>query len=193
MSYFRFQKTAEFLLIAAIAAVSFFHLTRDIRDPDFFWHLKTGQWTCEHREIPVKDPFSFPTEGLQSVREHFVMSSYWLSQIIFWLFYRVAGMPGIVLLRFMVVGILLFVMIKRKEGDSTLYTGLLLLFLSLLLNSYPIERPQVFSFVFFGVLLYLLEGVRETGSKSPSPLPSPLKGEGTLGKPHSRDCGVLKS
>jgi len=30
-------------------------------------------------------------------------------------------------------------------------------------------------------------------TESPPPSPSPLKGEGTIGKPHSRDCGVLKS
>ena len=158
MRNFRFQKTAKFLLIAAIAAVFFFHLTRHIRDNDFFWHLKTGQWAWEHKQIPVKDPFSFTTEGLQSVNEHFIMSSYWLSQLALWLFYRAGGMPGIVLLRFLIVGILIFVMIKKKEGDSTLYTGLLLLFLCLLLNSYPIERPQVFSFLFFALLLHLLKG-----------------------------------
>ncbi|MGC2062931.1 MAG: hypothetical protein WA610_08125 [Thermodesulfovibrionales bacterium] len=152
------QKAVIFFLISVMLAITFLHLTRDIRDPDFFWHLKTGQWIWQHGEIPLKDPFSFTTEGLQSVRERFIMSSYWLSQAIFWLFFLVAGMPGIVFLRFLIVVSLLLVMMKRKEGDIVLYTGFLLLFLSLLLVSYPIERPQVFSFLLFALLLYLLKG-----------------------------------
>ena len=162
MSNPRLQKTLMFLLISVLLAVVFFHLVRDIRDNDFFWHLKTGQWTWEHREIPLKDPFSFTTVGFESVRERFIMSSYWLSQVIFSLFYSAAGMPGIVLLRFIVVGSLLFIMIRRREGDSVIYTALLLLFLGLMLKSYPIERPQVISFVFFALLLYLLSGRKES-------------------------------
>ena len=146
------------LLVAAILAVSFFHLLRPIRDNDFFWHLKTGEWIWQHGEIPVKDPFSFPTEGLESIRERVIMTSPWLSQVIFWGSYAAAGMPGIVLLRFAIIFCLVIVMMKRREGDGILYAGLLLLFLSMLLKSYPVERPQVFSFLFFALLLFLLEG-----------------------------------
>jgi hypothetical protein len=85
-----------------------------------------------------------------------------------------------VLLRFLIAGILLYTLWKRKHGDNIIYLGLLLVFLTCFLKQFPIERPQVFSFLFFAVLLYLLERIRETGSKSPSPLPSPLDGEGTF-------------
>lgn len=146
------------LLMSVILAVVFFHLTRAIRDNDFFWHLKTGQWIWENKEIPAEDPFSFTAEKLQSVREKFIMSSYWLSQAVFWFFYSAAGMGGIVLLRFIMVGGLIAVMIRRKEGDSVIYAGLLLLFLSMLLSSYPVERPHIFSFLFFALLLHLLRG-----------------------------------
>lgn len=154
----RIQKTILLLLFCMMLSVTFFQLIRDIRDPDFFWHLKTGQWIWQHGEIPVKDPFSFTTIGLQSIREHFIMSSYWLSQVIFWLSYFSAGMVGIVLLKFAIVGSIFLAMVKRREGDRVLYAGLLLLFLSLLLKSYPVERPQAFSFLFFAVMLYLLKG-----------------------------------
>lgn len=164
MTSFRFEKAVMLLLISVILTVTFFHLTRDIRDHDFFWHLKTGQWIWENKDIPAEDPFSFTTEKLQSVREKFIMSSYWLSQTVFWLFYSAAGMGGIVLLRFILVGILIAVMIRRKEGDSVIYVGLLLLFLSMLLSSYPVERPHIFSFLFFALLLHLLRGRKGSGA-----------------------------
>ncbi len=164
MRNIRLQRILMLILVSAVLFIAFFHLTRDIRDNDFFWHLKTGQWTWEHLEIPVKDPFSFTTQGLQSVREHVIMSSAWLSQVLYWLFAGAAGMPGIVLLRFITAGLFLLVMIKREEGDRVLYTGLLLLFLCLLLKSYPVERPQVFSFLLFALLLRLLKRGKEPGA-----------------------------
>src|SRR4051794_26880358 len=27
-------------------------------DPDIWWHLRTGQWVLEHRDVPHLDPFS---------------------------------------------------------------------------------------------------------------------------------------
>jgi hypothetical protein len=94
------------------------------------------------------------------------MTQNWGSQVIFYLFYLAGGMPGIVFLRFILVGILIYVMVKRREGDSILYGGLLLLFLSLVLKSYPIERPQVISFLFFAILLYFLDKLKEKPDKS---------------------------
>jgi hypothetical protein len=29
-----------------------------IADPDFWWHLRTGNWILEHRAVPLADPFS---------------------------------------------------------------------------------------------------------------------------------------
>lgn len=161
MSNSRLQKSILLLLACMMLWVTFFHLTGDIRDPDFFWHLKTGEWIWQHGKLPAKDPFSYTTEGLESVRERVIMTSPWLSQVIFWLSYRVADMSGIVLLRFVIVGNLLFAMAMRKGGDRVFSTGLLLLFFVLLLKSYPIERPQVFSFLFFAVMLHLLEGQKQ--------------------------------
>ncbi len=34
-----------------------------IYDPDYFWHLETGSWIFEHRQIPRLDPFSHSYAG----------------------------------------------------------------------------------------------------------------------------------
>ena len=67
-------------------------------------------------------------------------------------------------LRFVLVGILIYVMLKRRKGDLLLSLGLLLMFLTSILKTFPIERPHVFSFLFFAVLLHLFEKVRDDTS-----------------------------
>ena len=34
-----------------------------IMDPDFPWHIKTGEYIYQHREIPKTDPFSIASTG----------------------------------------------------------------------------------------------------------------------------------
>jgi len=51
-------------------------------------------------------------------------------------------------------------MIVRREGDPLIYFRLLLIFLVANLHLYPVDRPQVFSFICFGALIYLLEKLK---------------------------------
>ncbi|MCL5022887.1 MAG: hypothetical protein M1497_05925 [Nitrospirae bacterium] len=147
-------------LITVVLAMSFFHLTNVIRDNDFFWHLKSGQWIWENRAFPERDPFAYTTSMLESARVHFVSTSYWLSQVFFYLFFLAGDMPGVVLSRFLIAGLLCFVMVKLQKGDKLLYLSLLVISFALILKSYPFERPQLFSFIFFGAILALLESTK---------------------------------
>lgn len=156
----RVRKTLTLALIAAMLAVSLLHLLSPVSDPDFFWHLKTGEWVWQHRELPSQDPFSYTVPDVPGSREHAVLTSYYLSQLVYYLFYRHAGMSGIVGLRFIIMGLLIFAVTRRREGNGLVYKGLLLIFLTLFLKIYALERPQVFSFFFFAVLLYILERIK---------------------------------
>src|SRR4030042_3062602 len=161
MNFNRIYKTTIFILTAVICIVSVLYLLNSVKDPDFFWHLKTGEWIWQHKSLPTEDPFAYTSPQTHTTREHFILTSYWVSQILYHLFHLLFGMPGIVFLRFIVVGILFFFMLKRRHGDNILYLSLLLVFIIQLLDSYPIERPHVFSFLCFAILLYFLEGIKE--------------------------------
>jgi hypothetical protein len=141
--------------------VSFILLLAKISDPDFFWHLKTGELIWQQRSLPAEDPFSYTSQGLQDGRTHLILTGYWFGEVIFHLLYAEGGMSWIVGLRFVLIGMLICVMLKRKRGDFLLYMGFLLMFLSSFLKTFPIERPQVFSFLFFALLLRLLESIRD--------------------------------
>ena len=144
-------------LSIAILLLFFICLVAQIQDPDFFWHLKSGELLWKHRSLPTKDIFAYTSPPYQDDRVHFILTGFWLSQLMFYLMYAVGGMPGIVALRFLLMGILVCVMLMRKKGDLLLYIGLLLICLAIIVTLFPIERPHVLSFLFFAILLLLLE------------------------------------
>ncbi|TAN43393.1 MAG: hypothetical protein EPN25_01025 [Nitrospirae bacterium] len=161
----RYLLTATIVVVCAVSAL---YLMRPVSDPDFFWHLKTGQWIWENGQLPEQDPFSFTTPSSPDQRGLFILKSYWLGQLLYYAHYSLGGMSGIIWMRAWLVALLVFVLLKRRTGDLLLYLWLLVLFLVSMLEVYPVERPQAFSFVFFALLLYILEHIRK-GSPAVNP------------------------
>lgn len=156
--------TPEQLLIAlllVVVGVALAYLLRPITDPDFFWHLKTGEWIWEQRSLPASDPFSFTGNAISTTTARLTLTSYWASQLLLHFVHTLGGFNGIVLLRMIIGAALLTVVWKRRSGDALVNAALLLVFAVVFLERYPVERPQVLSFLFFGVLLGLLNNLKE--------------------------------
>lgn len=134
-------------------------LSRAIWDPDFFWHLKTGEWIWTHHSLPIPDPFSASATASPDSYQRFILSGYWLAQLVYYGIYNILGWWGIVFLRFALAASLTVLLLKRAKGDPVIHSLLLPLVLSLLLSGYSLERPQFFSFLGFAALLLLLERV----------------------------------
>ncbi|MDF1581252.1 MAG: hypothetical protein P1P74_10830 [Desulfuromonadales bacterium] len=131
-------------------------LSRPIYDPDFFWHLKTGEWIWQHRALPVPDPFSFTTSPELGWPRIFTLNGYWLGQIIYHGLYALCDWWGIFALRFALVTSLAAIFYFFRQGGRLVWSCCAALTILLLVESYPVERPQFFSFVFFaGLYLYL--------------------------------------
>ena len=159
-NYSPVRKAALGVVFLIALVMSSLYLLRPVGDPDFFWHLKNGEVIWQNKSLPAEDPFSYTMQGVSTRREHAVLTSYFLSQLAYYLAYAAGGMTGIVALRFVLVALLVCVLIKRQEGDSVLNAGLILIFLALFLTLYSVERPQFFSFLFFGILLFILDGIK---------------------------------
>ncbi len=158
------KKSVWVFLIILIAVTSITYLLKPIADPDFFWHLATGEWIAQHKSLPSADPFSYTVPGT-STRAYFILTQYWLSQVLYYGFYSFLGWNGIVLVRFAILaGLLYFIFRRRGEADITAFFFFMLIAIVVLLRSFPLERPQVFSFMFFAILLHLLDKL-----KSPMP------------------------
>jgi len=150
-----------------LAVVSLLYMLRPIWDSDFFWHLKTGEWILEHRRLPAADPFSYtaPAEVTPAVR--FTLTTYWLSQLLFHALHAAGGWTAIALMRFLFAGALFAVVWSRRRGDPVVSMALLLVFAVAFLETNPVERPQTLSFICFGLLLRLLDGLRRSPGESP--------------------------
>ncbi len=148
-------------LISLFFIALFANFLGPIIDPDFPFHLKTGEYIYQHKEIPKDDPFSFYGEGITTDRESFTLSQYWISQVIFYKLYSGIGPSGIILLRAAVFSAFVFLLwfALRKRG---LYSSLIVAILvTIELQSFKLDRPQIFSFLFMLILILLLERFRE--------------------------------
>jgi hypothetical protein len=153
-----------FLSLASLFLLAYAALP--IFDPDFWWHLKTGELMSQRGWLLQSDPFTFVEDDLASTREQLVLKGYWLWQIITYRFYVTFGLHGIFLVKlfsavamFGVVGYEMYLQrVNRLVALSIMALGFILLS-----AQYPLERPQVFSFVFATVLLGFLTKIREGG------------------------------
>jgi len=152
-------------LLFEVVAISGIPLFRQFQDPDFFWHLKSGEWIWEHRALPDEFLFASPPPTMPAVVQRFTMTSYWVMQILFHLTHAAGGMVGLVALRFLLYTLLLLAIVRVKDGDNLVFLGLLVPAV-VIFSQYTVERPQYVSFVFFGLLLQLLQGIRSATSRA---------------------------
>ncbi|MBI4823316.1 MAG: hypothetical protein HY805_03685 [Nitrospirae bacterium] len=116
-----------------------------IQEGDLFYHLRQGEAIWQSKSLP---------QGF---------STQWLGQVIIFLIWKLFGFSGISLMRvsvYMSILIFLFFWMRRK-GLSTLECIFFLLFPAHMFISFPSERPQIFSFLFFPITIYLLELLRQ--------------------------------
>jgi len=169
MSTRRLELLLKTLLLLVVFAVSGGPLVKQFQDPDFFWHLKSGEWIWEHRALPEEFLFVSTPPANPAVMQRFTMTSYWMIQVLFHLAHSAGGMGAIVALRFLLYGLLLLAVFLGKDGDDLVFLGLLVPAV-IILAQYAVERPQYVSFIFFACLLVLLNGIRTANAAAALPL-----------------------
>jgi hypothetical protein len=162
------EASLRFLLYGAMAVVAMGFLLKQASDPDFFWHLKTGEWVWQHGGLLNHDPFNYTNQLREDSAQRFTLTASWLSEVLYYMMYALAGMPAILALKLILALLLVAVLMRLRCGDRTVHAALVLTALPLLFSTYALDRPQAFSFLFFAELLVLLERERSA--------PSPLSG-----------------
>lgn len=128
-----------------------------IWDPDFFWHLNTGRWIVEHRALPSVDPFALIQDNSPWVS--FTLQNYWLSQIFYYFIFLTTGYAGFALLKasvFSLIFLSLMVLLGKKGVRYPIILFVLLPLFSGLLD-FRGDRPQMFTFLGFALLVMLIE------------------------------------
>jgi hypothetical protein len=150
------------LLIFVLMAWTY--LLRPIGEPDFFWHLKTGEWIWQHHSLPTHDPFTYTSSHPLLFRQLFIMQGYWLIQLLYHACVASFDLWGVLVVRLIFLGgffWLFYTAFKKSRVNSWLSLGLILAFSIFFLENYALERPQVVTFIGVGLLLSLYRHIRD--------------------------------
>jgi hypothetical protein len=137
-----------------------------ITDPDFWWHLKTGDVILQQGGILQNDLFAFTGDEFVSSREKLILNGYWLWQIVVSGLYSALGFSGIILFNFVIASSIVLAIayeMKRLHVDWAIAFFLLVLGVLLFGSIYPLERPQIISFLFTVILVGMLFRTRDGG------------------------------
>jgi hypothetical protein len=130
-------------------------LLKPIIDPDFFWHLKTGEWIIQHHALPSIDPFSINPPETYDPHQKAILTSYWLYQVIISWIFGMSGFTGIIFVRFLLAGGVTL-SICRNFKLSIMGSSICILSAILFLKEYTLDRPQTISFVLYLLSLLIL-------------------------------------
>lgn len=124
-------------------------------DPDTYWHLASGKWMLDHGQLLHTDVFSSTVNGAPySVGE-------WLGEIAIYGAYGLGGWAGLALLRAMLVGVGAFFITRVALRAAPAPFALAVTALALALSEITwTDRPQLFTFALFPLLLELLFAAR---------------------------------
>ena len=161
-------KISKLTLLALLFTLVFGLFSVEIKDPDFWWHLKTGGYISQSGALPVTDPFAYTSLqkdplNPESKRIGFILTQYWLAQVIFYRIWDLFGLEGIIFLRAFLLTLLIFLIFRgiRREGFGIYSSVIFLVPVVMIFRTFTGERPQLFSFLFAFLLIFLLEGFRK--------------------------------
>lgn len=176
------QQTAKTLtiILLILAVITVFGISSGpISSADFWWHLKSGQHIWETKSLPSTDPFSFTTEWdpidpQMERNKGFTLKQAWLGQVIMYGMYRLFSFEGIIYLRAVLLTLVIILLYKiaRREGLGLHASLFMTLPAVIIFAGFTPERPQLFSFLFFTLMVFLLEKFRRNSLQSRRPKPA---------------------
>jgi hypothetical protein len=135
----------------AILLLGLFAFTaRPATDPDLWWHLRTGQWMVENRQIPHTDPFSFTRNGSPWV------SHEWLSELLLFGLWLSTGWAGLIIFSAIVTTAGFMLLFWRCAAPPHWAAAATVLGALASAPAWGV-RPQMFTFLLASLWLWLLE------------------------------------
>jgi hypothetical protein len=136
--------------VAIIAMGLFTMAVRGVTDPDVWWHLRTGQLILQNHSVFHTDPYSFTRFGQPWINHE------WLSEVLLFGIYRLAGFGGLIVAFAAVIAAALFLVFLRSPGRPYI-AAIMTLWGALASASTWGVRPQMFSLLLASVYLVLLD------------------------------------
>ncbi|MCX5701722.1 MAG: tetratricopeptide repeat protein [Candidatus Omnitrophica bacterium] len=128
------------------------NMSYELRDPDIWLHLKTGEYIVQHKTIPSTDIFSSTLLNKQWIDHS------WLVQVIFYLVFHFGGPDNLIFLSAIITTfafLFLFLGVYEERKHLILVAGML--FLTILASKLRFNiRPENFSVLFFSLYIFIL-------------------------------------
>ena len=152
------MKAIRFAFPILCLGLAFYVCAFKVGNSDFWWHIKAGQLLRESGWIST-DPFSYTRIG-----EAYLATHEWLAQVIMSIFYDTGGWAGVTLLRFILIAIAFGVSLQLHRKNYWINSALVVLALA---NARPAltDRPQLFTFALFSLVLFFCIGYLEENKK----------------------------
>jgi hypothetical protein len=151
--------TARWLFSILLFLGLFLMTLRPIADPDFWWHLRTGQLIAQTHLIPHSDPYSFTNNGKPWVAHE------WLSELLIYGLYCL-GSYGLLIFTFslLITTGFLFTYLRCPPDSRPYIAGFSLLLGAIATAPTWGVRPQMLSLLLTSLLLYLLDRYRDNAN-----------------------------
>jgi hypothetical protein len=143
------------LFVVIFAMGLFVMASRNVTDPDVWWHLRTGQLILQNQHVPHSDPYSFTRAGAPWVDHE------WLSQLLIYRLYRLGGWAALIMTFGVVVAAGLLLVFARSPGKPYIAGVVTLLSAFASAPSWGV-RPQMLTFLLASLVLFLLERSLQT-------------------------------
>lgn len=152
------MKAVRMVIFGLCIGLMFYVCMFKVGNSDFWWHIKAGQLLRESGWIST-DPFAYTRIG-----EAYLASHEWLAQIIMSVLYDRGGWGGIIFLRIILVAIAFGVPLLLHRKHLWINSVLAIIAIA---NARPAltDRPQLFTFALFSLVVCLCFSYLESSSK----------------------------
>lgn len=130
--------------------------------PDVGFHLKSAKWMLENKSFLKTDPFTYTSYG----NNYFNMQ--WIYQLFIYFIYKIGKDNLLVVINALLITFAFFlVWLRIVKQEKNNYTSVVFLFV-IIISTQPLLfeiRPHVFSWVYLGLLSFILEQNQRGKSK----------------------------
>jgi len=122
-----------------------------VQDPDFWWHVRIGQWMVDHGRLPSTDIFTY------TVPNHVWTDHEYLTEVAMWLVYHAAGTLGIAIAFGLITFAAFLILYRQVRRQPFLIAGVGLGLAAV--AGYPIwgPRAQMITFALTCLELFWLQ------------------------------------
>jgi hypothetical protein len=144
------------VLACSLTYLVYLFSRRNIADPDLWWHLRNAQHLFTTGHLPVVDSYSFTAPGAA------VMPFEWLSELPYYLAYKLAGLSGVFWLVFLLVSAIVLGIFRLSYlASDDVKNSFVVSVAGAVLAAVSIgARTLLFGWLYLVMLLLILDAVR---------------------------------